>query len=126
MLLTVNSKNEEENALSGLRRPDSVLKPEDFVSIKANWNPKNLNLTETARELSLLPESSNVYVSLQLFDRERFEREGMEVYDYISVALRMDSPRCMQWLREHYDFEIISERELQQRAAADLPADSFG
>lgn len=57
VLLTVNSKNEEENALSGLRRPDSVLKPEDFVSIKANWNPKNLNLTETARELSLLPES---------------------------------------------------------------------
>ena len=30
VLLTVNSKNEESNALAGLKRPDSALKPEDF------------------------------------------------------------------------------------------------
>lgn len=57
VLLTVNSKNDENNALEGLRRPDSVLCPEDFVSIKANWEPKSVNLAETAKELSLLPES---------------------------------------------------------------------
>lgn len=57
VLLTINSKNEEENALAGLRRPDSVLKEDDFVEIKANWNPKNQNLTETASDLNLLPES---------------------------------------------------------------------
>lgn len=57
VLLTVNSKNDEANALSGLDRPDSVLKKEDFVSIKANWNPKSENLKETASTLNLLPES---------------------------------------------------------------------
>lgn len=57
VLLTVNSKNEESNALSGLARPDSVLKRDDFVSFKANWNPKSDNLIATANELSLLPES---------------------------------------------------------------------
>lgn len=57
VLLTINSKNEEENALSGLSRPDSILRPDDFVNIKANWNPKNVNLSETAEEMSLLPES---------------------------------------------------------------------
>lgn len=57
VLLTINSKNDEENALAGLNRPDSVLKKEDFVCIKANWNPKSQNLTETAIELNLLPES---------------------------------------------------------------------
>lgn len=57
VLLTVNSKNDESNALGGLQRPDSVLRPDDFVSIKANWNPKHLNLSETAQELTLLPES---------------------------------------------------------------------
>lgn len=57
ILLTVNSKNDEENVLSGLARPDSVLKKEDFVIIKANWNPKSVNLTETAHEMTLLPES---------------------------------------------------------------------
>ena len=57
VLLTVNSKNEEANALAGLARPDSVLKKEDFVSIHANWLPKSQNLTDTAKELNLLPES---------------------------------------------------------------------
>lgn len=57
VLLTVNSKNEMENALSGLRRPDSVLREEDFINIKANWNEKSQNLIETAEELNLFPES---------------------------------------------------------------------
>ena len=57
VLLTVNSKNEEANAISGFERPDSVLKKDDFVSFKANWNPKSMNLTETANEMTLLPES---------------------------------------------------------------------
>lgn len=57
ILLTVNSKNDIENALAGLARPDSVLHKEDFVCIKANWQPKSYNLLETAKELNLLPES---------------------------------------------------------------------
>ena len=57
ILLTVNSKNDEANAVSGFERPDSVLKKDDFVVFKANWNPKSINITETAQELTLLPES---------------------------------------------------------------------
>ena len=53
ILLTVNSKNEEENALAGLNRPDSVLKPEDFLVIKANWENKDRNITEIAGELNI-------------------------------------------------------------------------
>lgn len=69
VLLTVNSKNELKNALSGLNRPDSVLKPEDFVSIKANWLPKDGNLLETAKELALLPDSF-VFVDDNPVERE--------------------------------------------------------
>ncbi len=57
VLLTVCSKNEPENAELGLRHPSCVLKPDDFVTIKANWEPKDQNLLETAQELQLLPES---------------------------------------------------------------------
>lgn len=57
VLLTVCSKNDEENALLGLEHPSGVLRPEDFVSIKANWNSKDRNIAETAQELGLLPES---------------------------------------------------------------------
>lgn len=57
VMLTVNSKNDEQIALSGFKRPDSILRREDFVSFKANWNPKSSNLSETAKEMELLPES---------------------------------------------------------------------
>ncbi len=56
-VLSIDSKNEEKNALSGLTHPDSVLKPEDFIVIKANWEPKDQNFSEIAETLSLLPES---------------------------------------------------------------------
>ena len=52
-MLTIDSKNEEENALAGLNRPDSVLKPDDFLVIKANWEPKDQNLTGIAAELNI-------------------------------------------------------------------------
>ena len=57
VILTVDSKNDYENAIAGLNHPDSVLHPDDFVVIKANWDPKSKNLVDTAAELNLLPES---------------------------------------------------------------------
>ncbi len=57
VLLTVASKNDYENALAGLNHPDGVLQPDDFVSIKANWENKDINISETAQEIGLLPES---------------------------------------------------------------------
>lgn len=53
VLLTIDSKNDEENALAGLNRPDSVLKPEDFLIIKANWENKDRNIAEIAKELNI-------------------------------------------------------------------------
>ncbi|WP_026492350.1 HAD-IIIC family phosphatase [Butyrivibrio sp. XPD2002] len=53
VLLTVDSKNEEENAIAGLKRPDSILTPDDFSDIKANWDPKDLNLKALAKELNI-------------------------------------------------------------------------
>ena len=57
VILNIISKNDECNAIAGLNHPDSILKPEDFISIKANWEPKSKNLEVMAEELSLLPES---------------------------------------------------------------------
>lgn len=53
VVLAINSKNEYNNAILGLKHPDSILAVDDFVSIKANWDPKNLNLKVMADELSL-------------------------------------------------------------------------
>ncbi len=53
VLLAVCSKNDKENALLGLEHPFGILKPQDFVSIKANWLPKDQNIADSANELSL-------------------------------------------------------------------------
>ncbi len=74
ILLTINTKNDKANALSGLKRPDSILREEDFVSIKANWNPKSQNLMETAEDLNLLPESF-VFVDDNPAEREIIRRQ---------------------------------------------------
>ena len=55
--LTVCSKNDHENAIAGLNHPEGVLKPDDFIVIKANWENKDRNIAETAAELNILPES---------------------------------------------------------------------
>lgn len=57
VILAIDSKNDMENALAGLRHPDSILTENDFVVIKANWEPKDQNFSRIAEELQLLPES---------------------------------------------------------------------
>ncbi|MDD2970525.1 MAG: HAD-IIIC family phosphatase [Lachnospiraceae bacterium] len=57
VMLNISSKNEEENAIAGLEHPDAPLKPEDFILIKANWDPKSMNIQNIAKELNILPES---------------------------------------------------------------------
>ena len=57
VILNIDSKNDYENAIAGLKHPDSELSEDDFVEIKANWEPKDRNFEEIAKEINLLPES---------------------------------------------------------------------
>lgn len=57
VMLNISSKNEEENAIAGLEHPDGALRPEDFILIKANWEPKSMNIQNIAKELNILPDS---------------------------------------------------------------------
>lgn len=53
VMLTVASKNEQENALAGIKHPDSRFTVDDFLVIKANWENKAKNIADTAAELNL-------------------------------------------------------------------------
>lgn len=74
IVLAVDSKNDEENAIAGLKHPAGVLKPEDFVSIKANWNTKDQNLCEISEDLSLGMDSF-VFVDDNPAEREIVSRQ---------------------------------------------------
>lgn len=93
VLLTVNSKNEETNAVLGFQRPDTVLTKDDFIAFKANWNPKSQNLAETAHELNLGTDSF-VFVDDNPAEREIIRQS----FDNIEIV-NLDTP-------EHYIITI--------------------
>ena len=53
IILNVVSKNDMDIALEGIEKSDGVLKKEDFIKIKANWEPKSENIKNLSKELSL-------------------------------------------------------------------------
>ena len=78
VILAVDSKNDEKNAIDGLKHPDGVLRPDDFVAIKANWNSKDQNLKSIADELSLGMDSF-VFVDDNPAEREIVRKQLPEV-----------------------------------------------
>lgn len=86
VILAVNSKNEEENARLGLMHPDGILRPEDFVAIKANWKPKDENIRQLALELNLGADSF-VFADDNPAEREIVEMQvpGVDVPALTSV-----------------------------------------
>lgn len=57
VVLNIASKNNYENAISGLNHPNNELKPDDFIEMKVNWDSKDKNVSDIAQTLNLLPES---------------------------------------------------------------------
>ena len=58
VLLAINSKNELSNVTEAfLNHPEMQLTLDDFVCVKANWQPKNKNIQEIAQELNLSTDS---------------------------------------------------------------------
>lgn len=103
VLLTVCSKNDYENAISGLEHPDGVLKPDDFAVIKANWEPKSQNLLDSANELNLLPESF-VFV-----DDNPAERAIVQAQLPETAVIAFDSvEECMLTLDRSGYFEVTT------------------
>ena len=58
ILLAICSKNEVRDVRSVLAsHPQSMLRPDDFVDLKANWLPKSVNLNALALQLGIANES---------------------------------------------------------------------
>lgn len=53
VILAVCSKNDEDIAKSGFTHPDCLLKPDDFISFQANWEPKPENIRQIATEINI-------------------------------------------------------------------------
>ena len=103
ILLNVCSKNEEKNAIAGLNHPDGVLKPEDFIVIKANWEPKSRNIAQIAKELNIGTDS------LVFVDDNPAEREI--VRQQLAMVAVPEISTVEHYIREidrHGYFEVVS------------------
>lgn len=111
ILLTIDSKNEHDNALAGLRHPDAALHPEDFAAIQANWDSKDKNLIEIARQLNL-DTSSFVFVDDNPAERELIQDAGLgvetppldKVESYISIIDKA----------EYFEASLLSEDDMRR------------
>ncbi len=106
VLLNISSKNEEENALAGLRHKDGVLKPDDFTVIKANWEPKSTGIVEIAEELNLGVDSF-VFVDDNPAEREIVEKN----VEGIAVPVITTVDRYMKEIDRHGYFEVLKLSE---------------
>ena len=93
VVLAICSKNDIQNALDGLSHPHSLLKKDDFVSIKANWEHKSTNIIEIAKDLNLGLDSF-VFVDDNPAEREEVKNMlpevsipeiGKDINDYIKI-----------------------------------------
>ena len=74
VILAVVSKNNTEDALDGINNhPDMVLRENDFVAIKANWEPKPVNIEVLSKELNLGLDS------FVFIDDNPVEREAVKI-----------------------------------------------
>lgn len=94
-VLNIATKNDYENAIAGIKHRDSAFSENDFIYIKANWEPKDKNFAEIAAELNLLPESL-VFIDDNPAERHIITEQmwGVsapeigEVYEYIQTIDR--------------------------------------
>lgn len=114
IMLNVSSKNDYENAIAGLAHPDGVLKPEDFVVIKANWEPKSKNVAEISAELNILQDSL-VFVDDNPAEREiiRTQLSGVSVPE-------IDSPEQYIRVLDHSGFFEVTNLSEDDKARTDM------
>ena len=111
VLLNVDSKNEEENALAGLKHPEGILKPEDFIVIKANWLPKSQNLTEIASELNI-GRDALVFVDDNPAEREIIRQHVPETaVPEMTDGDRVNPDQFIRILDKNAYFEVVTLSE---------------
>lgn len=100
VLIAINSKNNHKDVEDVFKEhPAQILKKEDFVSIKVNWNDKVENMKEIAQELNLGLDS------FVFIDDNPIERKIVK--EYLPEITVPDFPEDVAYLKTWFIEEII-------------------
>ncbi len=114
IILAINSKNNEDDALEVLRNhPYMILREENFASVKINWNDKVVNMKEIAEELNIGLDS------MVFFDDDPVNREYMmlNLPQVLTVKLPEDPSLYTSTLYNINDFNVlkITEEDIKRK-----------
>lgn len=116
VLLAIASKNDEVNALQGVNHPSSRLKREDFISFRANWEPKPGNLEAISQEL-------NIGIDSLIFaDDNPAERQAVQGFlpQVATVPLSAGEPEAPIGLLDrqgYFELVSLSQDDMNRNAA---------
>ena len=106
IILGICSKNEDDIARSGFTHPSSLLAVEDFLSFKANWDPKPLNLARSAGELNIGTDA------IVFADDNPAERKIVRDSGLTAAVPELDTPeRFAETISRAGYFEVVSLSE---------------
>jgi FkbH-like protein len=109
ILLAIVSKNEEAVALDAIEKhPEMILKLNDFVGWKINWNDKAQNITELMKDLNL-GTSSAVFIDDSSYERERVRAALPDVVVPEWPVDKMLYPKTLANLRCFETVSVTSE-----------------
>lgn len=104
ILLAVCSKNDEKQALKPFdQHPEMVLRRDDFVAFKANWEPKSMNLRAIAQELNIGLDAL-VFLDDNPAEREEVRQGAPEV---LVPELTDDPTDYVRILHDARAFEVV-------------------
>ena len=96
VVLAICSKNNEELVYKALEKKENLLKKNDFIVIKANWNPKSQNIYEISKIINI-SEEHILFIDDNIIEREEvkqnlpkcniLEINNIEPIDYIKALL---------------------------------------
>ena len=112
IVLTIASKNDEENAIEGLEYNNMLLHKNDFLVIKANWEPKPNNILESANEINIGVDSF-VFLDDNPVERELVKNQLLGI-GVPNIDNKIENFQNIVDRNNYFEFLSISEEDLQR------------
>lgn len=121
-ILSIASKNNEENVWKVLKKRKMVLQKKDFIQAKINWNEKYHNIKETLNKLTLRP-ADTLFIDDNLLEIKKVEEfipkintihidDNSQILNLLDKDIRLQRVNVLDEDLKKYDqYKIKSEFE---------------
>lgn len=121
-ILSISSKNNENAVWEAMKKRSMILNRKDFISPKINWDDKQINISNTLKELSLRPEDT-VFIDDNILEIQKVKhyisnintihlKEISKIFDYLNKDFRFQKIKYTEEDKKKYEqYKIKSKFE---------------